>query len=230
MEKILLVEDDPVVADIILEYIRTDGRYEAVWVCNAGEALAAAGQDVSIILLDIILPGTDGLTLCQKFRQALYCPIIFVSSLDDEETIIRALQLGGDDYLVKPFKASVLLAKVEAHLRRMNNDFPAWIQELQQGEIFLSARDHTVRTPEGQKYLSPTEFKLLQFFMNNSKRVLELEEIYQAIWERPSLGDVRTVPVHVCNLRKKIEPESASKRYIQTVKHIGYWFDGASEK
>lgn len=230
MEKILLVEDDPIVAEIIIEYIRSDGRYEVLWADEAETALEMASQGASIILLDIMLPGMDGMTLCQRLRRTLYCPIIFISSLDDEETIVKALQLGGDDYLVKPFRAPVLVAKIDAHLRRMNNDFSVLAPESQQGELQLSAEDHTVRTPAGQVYLSPTEFRLLRFFLGNSRRVLELEEIYQAIWERPSLGDVRTVPVHVYNLRKKIEPDPNRHRYIKTIKHVGYWFESAEEK
>jgi len=230
MEKILLIEDDPTVAEIIQEYIRKDGKYEVSWTDSSERALETAHQDFSLILLDIMLPGMDGMELCQRLRRTLYCPIVFISSLDDEQTIVKALQLGGDDYLVKPFGAAVLIAKIDALLRRMRNDFPALEPETQDGDLRISCQDHTVLTPFGQAYLSPTEFRLLQFLFNNRKRVLELEEIYQAIWERPSFGDVRTVPVHVCNLRKKIEQEPNRPRYLKTVKRIGYWFDDAPEE
>lgn len=229
MEKILLVEDDPTVADIILEYIRADARYEVCWAPGSQQALEMAHQGFSLILLDIMLPGIDGMELCQRFRRTLYCPIVFISSLDDEKTIVQALQLGGDDYLVKPFRAAVLLAKIDAHLRRMRNDFPALELDDQEGDLRLNSQDHTVHTPTGQAYLSPTEFRLLQFLFHNRRRVLELEEIYQAIWEKPSFGDVRTVPVHVCNLRKKIEREPNRPQYLKTVKRIGYWFDDTPE-
>lgn len=230
MEKILLVEDDPTVADIILEYIRADARYEVCWTPSSEQALELAHQGFSLILLDIMLPGIDGLELCQRFRRTLYCPIVFISSLDDEKTIVQALQLGGDDYLVKPFRAAVLLAKIDAHLRRMRNDFPALELDAQEGDLRLNSLDHTVHTPTGQAYLSPTEFRLLQFLFHNRRRVLELEEIYQAIWEKPSFGDVRTVPVHVYNLRKKIEREPNRPQYLKTIKRIGYWFDDAPEE
>ncbi len=230
MEKILLVEDDPLVADIISDYIHMDARYEVCWTDSPARALEIAHQGFSLILLDIMLPGMDGLELCHRFRRTLYCPILFISSLDDEQTIVRALQLGGDDYLVKPFNAAVLLAKIDAHLRRMHNDFPALEPDARTGELWLCSQDHTVHTPTGQAYLSPTEYRLLQFLFHNPRRVLELEEIYRAIWDRPSCGDVRTVPVHVHNLRKKIEPEPNAPRYIKTVKRIGYCFDDAPDE
>lgn len=229
MEKILLVEDDPVVADIIQEYIRSDVKYEVFWAKSSEQALELVHQGFSIILLDIMLPGINGIELCRQFRQTLYCPIIFISSLDDEQTIVKALQLGGDDYLTKPFKAAVLMAKIEAQLRRMYNNFPTLDSTAHQGEIWLSSADHTVYSPTGQHYLSPTEFRLLQFLFQNKRRVLELEEIYQAIWDNPSLGDVRTVPVHIYNIRKKIEPDLNRPRYIKTIKRIGYWFDDTPE-
>ncbi len=223
MDRILLVEDDASVADIIRGYVLSDERYAVEWAQNAQQALQIARGGCDLILLDIMLPDVDGLALCASFRQTLFCPILFVSSLDDERTIVRALQLGGDDYIVKPFKAAVLLAKIEANLRRLRNSFAAAVEE--KGALALDENTHTLKKLGGVVYLSPTEFYIMQFFMRNPRRTLELEEIFRAIWQQPSYGDVRTVPVHIRNLRKKIEDDPDNPRYIKTIKRIGYWFE-----
>ena len=226
MARILLVEDDSALSEIIRFYLTKGERpYDVTWAQTAQEAIEAAPKGFDLILLDIMLPDLDGLSLCTRLRRILYCPIIFISSLDDDDTIVRALHLGGDDYLAKPFKCPVLLAKIEAHLRRAQGGMlPPEI--LEAGELRLSVNDHTVEKNGEAIYLSPTEFQILLFFMTNRGRVVDLEEVYQAVWQKPSLGDVRTVPVHVGNLRKKIEDSPAEPRYIKTVKRIGYRFDG----
>ncbi len=223
MYRVLLVEDNQVLAEIIEFYIGSDDRFSLRWAAGAEQAMAMVAQGVDLILLDILLPGMDGLTLCQKLRETLYCPIIFISSLDDDDTIIRALELGGDDYLVKPFKCPVLVAKMLAVLRRVSantgdEDF------LQVGPLRLNSEDHTA-TVEGRRvYLSPTEYAMLGYFMRNPGKLLELEELYTAVWQRPSYGDLRTVPVHVGNLRKKLETQPSEPKYIKTIKRIGYMF------
>lgn len=223
MYRVLLVEDNQVLAEIIEFYIASDDRFTLCLAGTAEKALEMAKNGVDIILLDILLPGMDGLTLCEKLRKTIYCPIIFISSLDDDATIIRALELGGDDYLVKPFKCPVLLAKMGAVLRRTP---PGGVDDegAQAGGLRLNREDHTVSVEGRRIYLSPTEFALLGYFMRNPGKVLELEELYTAVWQRPSYGDLRTVPVHVGNLRKKLEECPGEPRYIKTVKRIGYLF------
>ncbi|AFL99095.1 MULTISPECIES: response regulator transcription factor [Desulfitobacterium] len=225
MHRILLVEDDPTIAEIIQFYLAKNQEYHVQWVKNAQEALSAANEQVGAILLDIRLPGMDGMEICAQLRRRLYCPIIFISCLDDEETIVKALRLGGDDYLVKPFKCPVLLARIEANLRRMQRSNPRVEDMLYSGELALNTNTHTVQKGNDRVYLSPTEFQILYFLMRNKGIVLELEEIYYFIWQRPSYGDVRTVCVHVSNLRKKIEEDPLKPKYIKTVRKIGYMFN-----
>lgn len=225
MHHVLLVEDDPTIADIIQFYLAKNQEYDVQWVKNAQEALAAANEQVDLILLDIRLPGIDGMEICAQLRRRLYCPIIFISCLDDEDTIVRALRLGGDDYLVKPFKYPVLLAHIEANLRRVQRGNPRGSELLYSGDLILNTNTHTVQKGNQEVYLSPTEFQILYFLMRNKGTVLELEEIYYFIWQRPSYGDVRTVSVHVSNLRKKIEEDPLNPQYIKTVRKIGYKFN-----
>jgi len=227
MARILLVEDDASLAEIIRFYL-SKGSHEVTWAETAKQALDAAPSGFDLILLDIMLPDLDGLSLCARLRKLLYCPILFISSLDDDDTIVRALHLGGDDYLAKPFKCPVLLAKIEAHLRRAQGGI-LLPEALEAGTLRLNVNDHTVEKNGEAIYLSPTEFQLLLFFMTNRNRVMDLEEIYQAVWQKPSFGDVRTVPVHVGNLRKKIEDFPNDPQYIKTVKRIGYLFDDGTQ-
>lgn len=224
MYRVLLVEDNHVLAEIIEFYISSDDNFTLRCAPDAETALKMVREEgTDLILLDILLPGMDGLALCQKLRESVYCPIIFISSLDDDGTIIKALELGGDDYLVKPFKCPVLMAKMRAVLRRALPGGQETI-ELAAGNLCLNSEDHTATVEERRVYLSPTEFAMLGYFMRNPGKVLELEELYTAVWQRPSYGDLRTVPVHVGNLRKKIEEHPGEPRYIKTVKRIGYMF------
>ena len=228
MEKILLVEDDLENCEILGEYLTLSGRYEATIVHDAETALLRVQEQAfDLILLDIILPGKSGIELCARLRQRIYCPIIFISCLADDETIVRAMKLGGDDYLTKPFRYPVLEARIEAVLRRTRQGSGARSgAELipLAGDLTLSARDHTLRRGSEEFFLSPTEFEILMYFIDNPDRVLTFEEIYQHVWKRPSLGDLRTVFSHTHNLRKKIEEDPSRPRLIRTVPRTGYRF------
>ena len=114
MNRILLIEDDAIVAKVILYYLKQAGNYKVEWVKTAGEALAAARMPFDLMLLDICLPDVDGVELCARLRETVYCPIIFISCMDDEDTIVRALEIGGDDYITKPFSAKTLETRIEA--------------------------------------------------------------------------------------------------------------------
>lgn len=228
MEKILLVEDDLENCEILGEYLTLSGHYEATIVHDAETALLRLQQQsFDLILLDIILPGQSGIDLCAQLRQKIYCPIIFISCLADDETIIRAMKLGGDDYLTKPFRYPVLEARIEAVLRRTRQD-----SKSNCGEELISLNEnltlfpdrHILRRDSEEFFLSPTEFALLMYFIQNPDRILTFEEIYQHVWKSPSLGDLRTVFSHTHNLRKKIEKDPANPQLIRTIPRTGYRF------
>lgn len=224
MIRVLLVEDDEVIARIIQYYLNEAKEYEVTWVKDAESALDAIHAQPDIILLDIMLPKMDGLAFCTQVRQAVYCPIIFISCLDDEDTIVRALEIGGDDYLTKPFTCKVLCARIKANLRRANREseqpkayrFP---------DFTLDVVGHAIIKGEKSIPLAPIEFGILLFLVEHPKQMVTLDQIYEAVWEHPSFGDVRTVVVHLYNIRKKIEPSPSSSRYIKNVRGIGYVFD-----
>ena len=222
---VLLIEDDLENCDILLHYLDKIGDYATVVAHNSSEALAAVKRrSFDLILMDIMLPGMDGIDLCVQLRKTLYCPVIFISCLDDEETIVRAMRRGGDDYLTKPFRYAVLQAHMEAVLRRVNGSGAGLAEDICFGPFTLSIREHVLIRGETRIYLSPTEFELLVLFLNHKEETLAFEEIYQYIWKKPSYGDLRTVFSHVRNLRKKLEQNPSAPEYIQTVPRVGYRF------
>lgn len=227
MYRLLIVEDDLENCDILARNFERTGGYSCFFTHNAQEALAAvAGGPFDLILLDIMLPGMDGIDLCVQLRASCYCPILFISCLDDDASIVRALRMGGDDYITKPFRFPVLLAHTEAALRRIERSSATRPPQTEYtiGEKRLSTTEHLVRHGETKIFLSPTEFDLLLLFVQNPETVLLFEDIYQHIWKRPSLGDLRTVFSHVRNLRKKLEQDPSNPRHIVTMARIGYIF------
>ena len=225
MYQVLLVEDDPVITKIIRYYLDQCKDYRLTCAVNAGEALAATRAPLDIILLDIMLPDVDGLELCRKLRERIYCPIIFISCIDDEETIIKALQIGGDDYLTKPFNCKMLHARIQANLRRVSLEHQAPPGNRIEFPAFsIDLASHSLCRDGKSVPLAPIEFSLLMHFASHPGRLITPDELYEAVWDKPSFGDVRTVVVHVHNLRRKLEPDPAVPRYLVSVRKKGYLF------
>ena len=225
MYKLMLVEDDLEICDILTHFLTKEKKYELTVVHDAQSALDANTKNTfDIILLDIMLPGMDGINLCTQLRRNVFCPIIFISCLDDDHTVINAFRMGGDDYLIKPFKCPVLLARIEANIRRTEYGKNFEEDEIILEDVVINIKHHTVIRKGITKNLSPTEFQILMLFVHNPNVLLYSEKIYQYIWHKPSMGDVRTVKAHVYNLRKKIEENPSEPRYIKTVCN-GYIFE-----
>lgn len=223
---ILVVDDDPDITEVITLYLRNSG-YNVNTASNCNEALKKINNEYfHLIILDIMLPDFDGTFLCQKIRQYIYCPIIFISCIDDEDYIINALNLGGDDYIRKPFNPKELVARVKSNLRRVIYDQNINIlnnKKLSIKDLTIDVEKYTVINKNKEISLSPIEFNILLFMINNPDKILSYSEIYENVWKCKSLGDIRTVMVHVSNLRKKIE-DNSSEKYIKTVKKKGYIF------
>ncbi len=226
MHRILLVEDDATIAKIIQYYLSEHKVYEVVWAKNAAEAEAAATPGVDLILLDIMLPDTDGLTLCTRLREKTSCPILFTSCIDSEDTIVSALELGGDDYLTKPFTSKILHARIQANLRRRETQ-KREARKLAYPDFSIDETGQAIVRGGQRVPLSPIEMELLLYMVDHPGRVITLGEIYEAVWGKKSFGDVRTVIVHVYNLRKKLEPDAGESRYIKNLRGRGYLFDPA---
>lgn len=224
--QVLLVEDDETVAGIIRYHLEEQGEYSVTTAACAGEALAHARASYDVILLDIMLPDADGIRLCEQLRKWHSCPIIFISCLDDSDTLIDALNTGGDDYLTKPFDNRVLDARIKAALRRVDLDRRPPAESLLSCKRFkLDTRTQDVIIGKTATHLLPMEYRILLFLMQHPLRFYSASELYAEIWDEPSYGDVRTVTVHIYNLRKKIEADPKNPLYLVNAWGKGYMFN-----
>lgn len=223
MYRILIVEDDADLAEITQIYFSKEGYLSDIAkTCQQAQSLLKE-KEYDLILLDIILPDARGDTLCQQIRKSSSCPIIFISCLDDSPTVISALKSGGDDYMVKPVNYSELLARAEAVIRRSSQRKEA-ANSLQEYRYFSvdPVRHQVIRNGETLD-LSSIEYSLLQTFLRHPGSLLLYSELYESVWGNDSLGDIRTVMVHISNLRKKLDPDHIG--IIQTVRGAGYIFN-----
>ena len=146
MKRVLLIDDDAINAQIIQYYLNESGDFQTVWAQNAKDAIRACEEKFDIILLDIMLPDVDGVELCERLRQRIYCPIIFISCIDDEEMVIKSLETGGDDYLVKPFSCKMLVARINTNLRRVEIENRQKRRAILQSPCFvLDVNEHSLR-------------------------------------------------------------------------------------
>lgn len=230
MAELLLVEDDATIAKIILYHLQQNASYHIRWVTTATSALEEVKKPTDLILLDICLPDLNGVELCQKIRQSIYCPIIFISCLDNEETIVRALETGGDDYLTKPFSGKMLETHIEANLRRVRLDQERKRTSVKEetvrfGDVIVHCELHTLERNGITFHLAPIEFEILMYFIENPDRIISIDELYENIWSQSSAyGDVRTVVTHVYNLRKIVENDCRTPQHILNVRGSGYYF------
>ena len=229
--RVLLVEDDAMLTRIIRYYLENEEAYDISCAKTAGEALGLARKRFDVILMDVLLPDGDGVELCQRLRQWHDCPVIFISCLDDSDTIVRALAGGGDDYIPKPFDNKVLAAHIQANLRRYQapQAAPSRQKGLSRGDFSLNADKHIVTHAGRRIQLSNIEYRLLFFLMTNEGQCYLPSELYENVWGCPCVGDTRTVLVHIHNLRQKIEEEPAHPRYLKLVWGEGYCFDSAGK-
>ncbi len=228
MPKILIIEDDPDIAAIERDYLELNGCQ--VDIAADGEAGFSQGLQSGhdLILLDVMLPGMDGFTVCRKLRESIDAPILMVTARQEDIDKIRALGLGADDYIEKPFSPSVLVARVKAHLARYERLTGGRKQtaEIRIGGLSLHTDTHRLYVEGLEVELKNKEYELLLFFMLHVDIVFSREELYEKIWGLEAMGDNATVAVHINRLREKIEPDPSQPRYIQTVWGAGYRFQG----
>lgn len=226
MDRILLIEDDPAIARIERDYLELSGF--SVTLREDGESgLREAVQGgYDLILLDVMLPGMDGFSVCSRLRETLDVPILLVTARTEDMDKIRGLGLGADDYIEKPFSPSVLVARVRAHLaqyRRLKQE-GAGDGVLRCGGLTLEPRSRQAFLDGQELSLKNREYELLLFFMRNAGMVFDRETLYERVWGMEALGDNATVSVHINRLREKLGDDPADPRYIQTVRGAGYRF------
>lgn len=226
MQKILIIEDDMDIAELERDYLEANGfAVEIVGDGALGEKRALEA-DVDLILLDIMLPGMDGFQVCRKVREVRNIPILLVSARQEDVDKIRGLGLGADDYIVKPFSPSELVARVKAHLQRYQQltGKKGAANVLQRGALTIDKDGHRVFLDGKEVPMPNKEFALLLFLAENLGVVFSKETLFERIWGEDSLGDTATVSVHVNRIREKIEPSTAKPTYIETVWGVGYRF------
>lgn len=231
-EKILIVDDDYDIQEILKVYLTKEG-FEVLTAADGKQAVDLAGIfKPDLIILDILLPKLDGFDVCQEIRKTLSVPIIFLSCKDQEYDKIVGLTIGADDYVTKPFAMGELLARVRAHLRRKRQAAPPMDNTSQDILTFpgleINLSSHTVYVNGKEIQLTYKEFQILALLAKNANCIFSIENIFASVWGLDSFGDNRTVIVHISNIRKKIEQDSLNPRYIQTVKGVGYKFTPVS--
>jgi len=222
--KVLIIEDEARIAHWVEEYFKQAG-FQTLTAADGLEGLTLAQtKDPDLVILDIMLPGLDGIEVCRTLRQDSDVPIIMLTARGQEADRIRGLNLGADDYMVKPFSPGELVARAHAVLRRVHGESYTEEEELKKGEITLNLISRNCTVNEKEISLSRTQFSLLKTFMNNAGRVLSRQQLLVSAFEGDYSGYERTIDVHIRRLRKKIEADPANPKHIITVFGMGYKF------
>ncbi len=225
MAKILIIEDDADIAAIERDYLELSG-YE-VQICSDGTSglkEAMCGQ-YDLMLLDLMLPGTDGFSICRTVREKRDIPILMVTALSKDVDKIRGLGFGADDYIEKPFSPSVLVARVKAHLaqyRRLKPQDEGRPRLVTAGVLTADPEQRLIFKNGEQLPLKNKEYELLLFLMRHPGQVFSREDLYEMIWGLESMGDNVTVAVHINRLREKVEDDPSHPKLLQTVWGVGY--------
>jgi DNA-binding response OmpR family regulator len=233
MATILVVEDDTTLRETLL-YNLTREDYKVVAVGDGSAGLAEARRlKPDLILLDIMLPGIDGLEICRTLRQELSTPILILTARDDEIDRVIGLEIGADDYITKPFSMRELMARIKAHLRRERihrQEVSAGEQEkheiLRFDNLLIDLTRHEVLLDQHPLPLKPKEFELLLFLAQHRGKALSRDYLLQQVWGWDFSGGTRTVDVHIRWLREKIEVNPAQPKRLMTVRGSGYRFEG----
>jgi DNA-binding response OmpR family regulator len=219
---ILVVEDEANIADLVDMYLRKEG-FRVLLATSGEDGLAAAKrQRPRLVVLDVGLPGMDGLEVCRRLRAESPVPVIFLTARDSEIDRVLGLEMGADDYLTKPFSPRELVARVKAVLRRSEGT-GAPAEVVQVGETTIDVGRREVRAGEQVVDLTSREFELLRYLAERRGRALSRQQILDGVWGPDWYGDARTVDVHVAQVRKKLGDAVA----ITTVRGLGYRLDPA---
>jgi two-component system response regulator MtrA len=217
--RVLIVDDDTALAEMLGIVLRGEG-YEHAIVTRGDEALSTFREfKPDLVLLDLMLPGQDGIDVCKEIRAESGVPIVMLTAKSDTVDVVVGLESGADDYVVKPFKPKELVARVRARLRRTDDPKPA---TLQVGDIVIDVAGHSVKRGDQTISLTPLEFDLLVCLARRPWQVFTREELLEKVWGYRHATDTRLVNVHVQRLRSKIEHDPEQPEIVVTVRGVGY--------
>ncbi len=225
MPRILLVEDDVAIRSVMERAFEREGM--SVTAVGDGEAALKSFRSSSLfdlVVLDIMLPGADGITLCQELRKSSDVPIIMLTARDGETNVVMGLEVGADDYVTKPVSPLEVVSRIRAHLRRRRMDGRASDQKLTFPGLAIDLLRRQVSVQERLVDMTATEFEILRFLAASPGRVYSRRQIMQHLWDGEFYGEPRTADVHIQRIRKKIEPDSKNPYYIKTVRGMGFKF------
>jgi len=223
---VLVVEDDPA----MLRFIRRTLELNGLAVVSTVDGLAALKsfqmERPNLVVLDIGIPGMDGLELCRRLKATQEVPVIIVTARDADVDIVRGFELGADDYLVKPFAGNVLVARVKSLLRRTRSWAGLSGDRIECGDLVVDLASRNVTLRGEALHLTPTEYKLLALLGRFHGKVLTLQQIFAEVWGADYAVDPQMLRTHISRLRKKVEPDCTSPTVILTVPGVGYRFRG----
>ncbi|WP_394582391.1 response regulator transcription factor [Cytobacillus firmus] len=227
MERILIIEDEPSIAELERDYLELN-HYEADIAATGQEGLERLKTNAyRLVLLDLMLPDMDGYEVCRKIREVSEIPIIMVTAKNEDIDMIRGLGRGADDYIAKPFNPNQLIARVKAHIARydrLTSSGPGKDEDIRIGDLLIQPGTRKVFAGNQEKILTAKEFDLLLFMAASPNQVFSKEHLLEQVWGFDFYGDVTTVTVHIRRLREKIEKDPSEPDYIETVWGVGYRF------
>lgn len=229
---IMVVDDEPDILDLLEKALTLEGFNKIIKVDTGVNAINTCREtQPDLIILDVMLPDIDGYEVCREIRQFSHCPILFLSSKNDELDKILGLAVGGDDYVTKPFSPKEIAYRVKAQFRRMEyRDNSSDNHFIKIGELMIDSDGCRVIKNGKDIELTAREFEILQYLAENKGRVISRERLYETIWKEDSFGCDNTVMVHIRHLREKLETEPAAPQYLITMKGLGYKLVNPYEK
>jgi two-component system, OmpR family, response regulator ResD len=224
VQTVLVVDDEPIVRDVVVRYLKRDG-FQTLTASDGDAARALIEErEPHLVVLDVMLPGTDGLSLCRWIRSRSSLPVILLTARGEEADRIVGLELGADDYVTKPFSPRELAARVRTVLRRSNgSSLPR--PTITFGEIELDGSSHEARRAGSLVQLTVKEFELLWFLASHPRHVFSRDQLMASVWGYEAAVDTGTVTVHVRRLREKIEADPSRPSHLHTVWGVGYRLD-----
>ena len=220
---ILLVEDETSIRDPLADALRSEG-FDTLVAGTVAEALEQARRDPDLVLLDVMLPDGSGFDVCRELRQRSQVPIIMLTARGEEADRVVGLELGADDYVVKPFSGREVVARIRAVLRRTAAPEPADDRPLEVGPVRLEPARREVTLAGDALELSRKEYELLHLLMRNAGSVVTRERLIDEVWDPNWFGSTKTLDVHVSGLRRKLGDDSSEPRFLHTVRGIGFRF------